>query len=322
MPGSNSKNHVDHGRVLLPVDVQIRAEHDLLTWNYHQMRVHSVARRGQRQHVVLFCRVTRASFSYVMDVMLIMFFIATLGFCAYGVPIDALHDRCSVTLTLLLTTVAFKLVLAEGMPKVSYLTFMDQYVFVSFFLLFLITMEQAIIASIYGVADTVNDPSLNKFWWKAALPGDSDEWTDEETKERSSIVKLEEKLMEVFLMAWCLFNFFMIGRAWWYTHDNKRTFGKTIRAESQNNHRSLHMIGAGIKRKCIEHGGFRDHVAATNELILMEKTVGNYTHFRCTCAACTLRSACGARFSTEMYHSRMPLDPTHVRLKLFHACDQ
>jgi hypothetical protein len=30
MPGSNHKEHPDHGRVLLPVDVQIRAEHDLL----------------------------------------------------------------------------------------------------------------------------------------------------------------------------------------------------------------------------------------------------------------------------------------------------
>ena len=83
--------------------------------------------------------------------MLIMFFIATLGFCAYGVAADALHDRCSVTLTLLLTTVAFKLVLAEGMPKVSYLTYLDQYVFVSFFLLFMITMENVMIASVYDV---------------------------------------------------------------------------------------------------------------------------------------------------------------------------
>jgi hypothetical protein len=31
----------------------------------------------------------------------------------------------------------------------------------------------------------------------------------------------------------------------------------------------------------------------------------------------------GARFSTEIYTlSRYPLDPTHVRLKLLHACDQ
>jgi len=27
-------------------------------------------------------------------------------------------------------------------------------------------------------------------------------------------------------------------------------------------------------------------------------------------------------FSDRIFHSRMPLDPTHVRLKLFHACDQ
>ena len=65
MPGSSSKNHVDHGRVLLPVDVQIRAAHDLLTWNYHTMRAHVVSRRGQQQHVVIFCRVTRRYISYL-----------------------------------------------------------------------------------------------------------------------------------------------------------------------------------------------------------------------------------------------------------------
>ena len=97
---------------------------------------------------------------------MIVFIIATLAFSAYAVPIHLVSERCSVTLTLLLTTVAFKLVLVEGMPKVSYLTFLDQYVVTSFFLIFIITLQNVVTASIFGVKNTVTDTALNvNFWW-------------------------------------------------------------------------------------------------------------------------------------------------------------
>jgi hypothetical protein len=63
-------------------------------------------------------------------------------------------DRLSVTLTLMLTAVAYKFIVASALPQVSYLTSLDTYVLVCFLFLFLITVENvawpAITASFAG----------------------------------------------------------------------------------------------------------------------------------------------------------------------------
>ena len=63
-------------------------------------------------------------------------------------------DRLSVTLTLMLTAVAYKFIVASALPQVSYLTSLDTYVLVCFLFLFLISVENvawpAITASFAG----------------------------------------------------------------------------------------------------------------------------------------------------------------------------
>ncbi len=44
-----------------------------------------------------------------------------------GVPPDEFADRMSITMTLLLTSVAFKLVTSEWVPKIAYQTLLDYY---------------------------------------------------------------------------------------------------------------------------------------------------------------------------------------------------
>ena len=46
----------------------------------------------------------------------------SLTFCSFSVDISSPEDRLSVTLTLLLTSVAFKFVVSQSLPNVSYLT--------------------------------------------------------------------------------------------------------------------------------------------------------------------------------------------------------
>ena len=63
----------------------------------------------------------------VIDVML---------FTGHGISVGDLGDRLGVNLTLLLTAMAFKWVLNEGIPNVPYLTLMEVYVICSFAVLF------------------------------------------------------------------------------------------------------------------------------------------------------------------------------------------
>ncbi|GMH70801.1 hypothetical protein TrLO_g10960 [Triparma laevis f. longispina] len=56
-----------------------------------------------------------------------MFIVATsLG--SFAVPRDETADRSSVSLTILLTTVAFKLQIGDSLQQISYLTLIDEFI--------------------------------------------------------------------------------------------------------------------------------------------------------------------------------------------------
>lgn len=65
---------------------------------------------------------------YIYNVALIMCFITILTFSSFAVKADSVGDRIQITLTLLLTSVAFKYYVQQFVPTVSYLTLMDKYV--------------------------------------------------------------------------------------------------------------------------------------------------------------------------------------------------
>ncbi|XP_078589584.1 cys-loop ligand-gated ion channel-like isoform X2 [Branchiostoma floridae x Branchiostoma japonicum] len=72
--------------------------------------------------------VTRRWTYYFWNIFVIMFLILLLTFSSFALDTGALESRLDVTLTLLLTSVAFKLVLAQRLPTISYLTLLDIYI--------------------------------------------------------------------------------------------------------------------------------------------------------------------------------------------------
>lgn len=67
---------------------------------------------------------------YIYNVALIMCLITILTFSSFAVKVDSVGDRIQITLTLLLTSVAFKYYVQQFVPTVSYLTLMDKYVLI------------------------------------------------------------------------------------------------------------------------------------------------------------------------------------------------
>jgi hypothetical protein len=51
----------------------------------------------------------------------------------FSLPVDPLMDRLSVILTLLLTEITFKFIIAETIPKIGHGTLLDDFVIRSFF---------------------------------------------------------------------------------------------------------------------------------------------------------------------------------------------
>ena len=65
---------------------------------------------------------------YIYNVALVMLLIAALTFSTFIFKAKEPGERLQITLTLLLTSVAFKYVISSSLPKVSYLTLLDKYV--------------------------------------------------------------------------------------------------------------------------------------------------------------------------------------------------
>ncbi|XP_019626606.1 PREDICTED: gamma-aminobutyric acid receptor subunit beta-like [Branchiostoma belcheri] len=72
--------------------------------------------------------VQRKSAFYSWNTALILYIIIALSFTVFSIPLEDHKDRLGITFTLLLTTVAFKLVVSQYLPTVSYLTLLDKYV--------------------------------------------------------------------------------------------------------------------------------------------------------------------------------------------------
>jgi len=84
-------------------------------------------------------KVVRKANFYILNVAVIMFFIISFVFCAWGLHPGDIGGRQSIDFNLILTVVAFKIFLGGMLPAVSYVTRMDIYVMVGFAFLVVIT---------------------------------------------------------------------------------------------------------------------------------------------------------------------------------------
>jgi hypothetical protein len=87
--------------------------------------------------------VCRMSSFYLVNVVGIMSGLSTMGFSVFvfGDEVSKetdLPDRVNTCLTLILTAVAFKFAISDAMPKLGYLTLMDQFFLLNIFNLFLV----------------------------------------------------------------------------------------------------------------------------------------------------------------------------------------
>lgn len=85
--------------------------------------------RRSTKRTTVYIRVYRASYYYVAQVFSILTLLACSTLLVFVVPAIQLADRLSLTVTLLLTTIAFKFAIRDAIPKVAYSTFLDTYMF-------------------------------------------------------------------------------------------------------------------------------------------------------------------------------------------------
>mmetsp|Transcript_11049 Transcript_11049/g.22853 ORF Transcript_11049/g.22853 Transcript_11049/m.22853 type:complete len:362 (-) Transcript_11049:143-1228(-) len=79
-----------------------------------------------KHRVIISVAIQRKAFAHEINIIGILFMLNMISFTSF--LMESLADQMSVTLTLLLTAVAFKFVIADKLPAVSYLTTMDVYI--------------------------------------------------------------------------------------------------------------------------------------------------------------------------------------------------
>merc|ERR1711970_1686182 len=74
-------------------------------------------------------KIVRKSMYYHLNISMVMFLIITSVFCAWGLHPGAIEARQGVDFNLILTAVAFSVVKTAMLPKVSYVTYIDVYIY-------------------------------------------------------------------------------------------------------------------------------------------------------------------------------------------------
>ena len=99
---------------------------------------------------------------YVWNIVVPLLVINGISLGSFAIPSSDTADRLSVSMTMVLTLVAFKLQISDKLPDLSYLTLLDEFVLASFFFVGFISVQN--IFSSGEVADMSDDSDDLAAW--------------------------------------------------------------------------------------------------------------------------------------------------------------
>ena len=109
---------------------------------------------------------TRRPEFYLWNIEVPMFVLTSLIGMTWAIAPEEVGDRISVSLTLVLTAVAYKLTVAQSIPQVAYLTLLDKYVSLCFIFMVVATVENALLPSLVqqGADRALTDIVCLRIW--------------------------------------------------------------------------------------------------------------------------------------------------------------
>ncbi len=86
---------------------------------------------------------------YIWKVLVPLFLLVAISWAVFWMIGDDLADRMSVSVTGILTVVAYQFIILDNLPRVSYFTLMDTVVTLSFGLMILTIVENVVVNVLY-----------------------------------------------------------------------------------------------------------------------------------------------------------------------------
>ncbi|CAH1788931.1 unnamed protein product [Owenia fusiformis] len=100
----------------------------------------------RRSALAVKCRAARRSVYFLWNIFLVTFLICCLCLATFSVDRTLPQNRLQLSFTLVLTNIAFKFVVNQCLPKISYLTYLDKYIIASMLVLTTVCMWHAFIS--------------------------------------------------------------------------------------------------------------------------------------------------------------------------------
>lgn len=108
--GSTMRGSPDEHRVLLPINIAMQLEQEHPEWITMSAECESHRPRGKRQDLEITMHIRRRAAFFIINVAVIIFLLTSMCFAVFNQSndVEEYGDRTQTTLTLLLTTVAYK----------------------------------------------------------------------------------------------------------------------------------------------------------------------------------------------------------------------
>jgi hypothetical protein len=187
--------------------------------------------RAGKRNAVSACRIMmiRKYESYVYNVGIFMLFVVSLSALSQGIPYTDFAGRLGHSMTIILTTVAFKLVIADSLPKVPYLTILDKYTLCGFIFVVLHALSDFYVG--YQYTKLLKQLKVGKHSHPLEITGN----------QHDELEKLDRHLLGGWALCWCIVN---IGFLWCIVKETIYGKGNDLRKHSDD----VVYIQAHVKR--------------------------------------------------------------------------
>ena len=157
--------HEDPGMSRLRTEFMSSPEFELRSIDFFRTRSEGTLIRYPLLYIAVIAR--RRPGYYVWNTFVPTLLLTLMAASIFTVPASDAAGRLGLILTLVLTSVAFKFVVSQSLPKIPYNTSLDWYVLGSFVILALIVVEVSVVALVDEIDATIA-PTVER-WLLAAL---------------------------------------------------------------------------------------------------------------------------------------------------------
>jgi hypothetical protein len=197
-----------------------------IEWQVEGNAALQVTKPHEHRHLARFdvlIRLRRKPEFYLWNIVFVLFFLTLASSIVFKMEPHDINSRATVLLTLLLASLAYKIVTASFLPIKPYLTFLDKYILSSFMVQFLVLIECIVAMQFWCTSIKDHDAD----WIDGKYTGDNTHRTPPSHECSTSLSDFEEVFVKTLYGSWLVWHvvffvcprlaFFLAGlhlRAW------------------------------------------------------------------------------------------------------------